>query len=521
MTEPQREGDGRVTMGGSTRSVSKVAAIATAAALIALLSILGTWAAQSYFSTIDRAEERAMASAKIVSSHVSWIHQMGIQAVRRIDDALRLTDLRFDGKIRDIDVATQGLPERVQAYVVDADGRTLYSTDPQIKPVDITDREYFVAVRDGKTEHISSLLISRLNGDQIFVFSRRIVREGSFMGAIMVSVPADITRPIWETVDLGGDYAVSFVRDDGMLVARYPLPATTLDMSGYILFTKYLKEAPSGTYLAESSPIDGVRRVVAYRRVEGTPFVAIAAADYEFLIQPFRKTLLMLSVVAVMVIGAAAVVGWWIRHLLRTQEQQSAQLAKALETNEMLLREIHHRVKNNLQSVMSLVRLQMRGSGGFDALTSRIKSMIAVHEQIYKHDAYAEIDAAELMRAVVCSAVSAHDAKLRVEFDLQSQPVSADKATALALLVNEVVTNAIKYAYPAGGDGILRISLKEQDATGKSLLTISDEGVGFDVGAVTVGTGTRLVDGSVRQLDGSYEFQSQAGTQFSAAVTLV
>jgi hypothetical protein len=69
--------------------VSKVAAVATAAALIALLSILGTWAAQAYFMTINRAEERAMASAKIVSSHVSWIHQMGTQTVRRIDDALR------------------------------------------------------------------------------------------------------------------------------------------------------------------------------------------------------------------------------------------------------------------------------------------------------------------------------------------------------------------------------------------------------------------------------------------------
>jgi two-component sensor histidine kinase len=146
--------------------------------------------------------------------------------------------------------------------------------------------------------------------------------------------------------------------------------------------------------------------------------------------------------------------------------------------------------------------------------------MIAVHEQIYKHDAYAQIDAADLTRAVVCSAVSVHDAKLRVEFDLQSTPVSADKATALALLVNEVVTNAIKYAYPNGVEGSLLVSLTAKDELGKNLLTISDEGVGFDVSAVTPGTGMRLVDGSVRQLDGTYEFQSQAGTQFSATVIL-
>jgi two-component sensor histidine kinase len=446
---------------------------------------------------------------------------MGTQTVRRIDDALRLTDLRFDGNIRDMDVATQGLPNGVQAYVVDVEGRTLYSTDPEIKPVDITDRDYFAAVRDGQTEYVSSLLISRLNGEQIFVFSRRVVREGRFMGAIMVSVPAEVTRPIWETVDLGGNYAVSFIREDGMLVARYPLPETTLDMSGYILFTKYLKEAPAGTYRAETSPMDGVRRVVAYRRVDGTPFIAVAAADYEFLIQPFRQTLLMLCVVAIIILGGAAIAGWWILHLLKAQEQQSVQLAKALETNEMLLREIHHRVKNNLQSVMSLVRLQMRGSEGFEALNSRIKSMIAVHEQIYTHDAYAEIDAADLIRAIVCSAVSAHDAKLRVEFDLNPTPVSAEKATALALLVNEVVTNAIKYAYPNGNEGRLLVALMAAEEPGKCLLTIRDEGVGFDASAVSSGTGTRLIDGSVRQLDGAYEFQSQAGTQFSATITLV
>jgi two-component system, sensor histidine kinase PdtaS len=170
---------------------------------------------------------------------------------------------------------------------------------------------------------------------------------------------------------------------------------------------------------------------------------------------------------------------------------------------------------------MSLVRLQMRGSEGFEALNSRIKSMIAVHEQIYKHDAYSQIDAADLIRAVVCSAVSAHDAKLRVAFDLQSTPVTADKATALALLVNEVVTNAIKYAYPDGEEGRLLVAIAASEELGKCLLTITDDGVGFDVSAISSGTGTRLIDGSVRQLDGTYEFHVQAGTQFAATVSLV
>lgn len=510
-----------MAVGNSTRSVSKIAAIATALALIALLAILATWAMQSYVSTISRAEDRVSASAKIVASHASWIHQMAIQTLRRIDDSLRSMDLRFDGGIRDLKQATQGLPAGVLAYVVDGEGRTLYSTDPDIKPVDITDRDYFMAVRDGRLEYASSLLISRTNGSQIFVYSRRVIRNGEFAGAIMVAVPVEILQSIWETVDLGGNYAISFIRDDGMLVARYPLPKATLDMSGYVLFTRYLKEAPFGTYQADASPMDGVSRLVAYRKVEGTPFIAVAAADYGFLIRPFWYTLMMLVGVALAILCGAGTAGWWIAHLLRAQEKQSEQLAEALEANELLLREIHHRVKNNLQSVVSLVRLQMRGSEGFEALNSRIKSMIAVHEQIYKHDAYASIEAGELVRTVVSEALAAHDAKFEVHYDLHSQLVSSEKATALALLINEVVTNAIKYAYPGGEAGELRVNLTPPDQEGQSILQIADYGVGFDTSVVASGTGTRLIDGAVRQLGGQYHVDSEDGTRFTATLKLM
>lgn len=509
-----------MAVGNSTRSVSKIAAIATAVALIALLAILATWAMQSYVSTINRAEDRVSASAKIVASHASWIHQMAIQTLRRIDDSLRSTDLRFDGGIRDLKQATQGLPAGVLAYVVDGEGRTLYSTDPDIKPVDITDRDYFKAVRDGRLEYASSLLISRTNGSQIFVYSRRVIRNGEFAGAIMVAVPVEILQSIWETVDLGGNYAVSFIRDDGMLVARYPLPKATLDMSGYVLFTRYLKEAPFGTYQADTSPMDGVSRLVAYRKVEGTPYIAVAAADYGFLIRPFWYTLMMLVGVALVILCGAGTAGWWIAHLLRAQEKQSEQLAEALEANELLLREIHHRVKNNLQSVVSLVRLQMRGSEGFEALNSRIKSMIAVHEQIYKHDAYAAIDAGKLIQTVVAEALAAHDARFTVKYDLFPQNVSAEKATALALLVNEVITNAIKYAYPIGHAGELRVELSSPDADGNANLIIADHGAGFDPSNMKAGTGTRLIDGAVRQLAGDFRFEADGGTRFTARFKL-
>ena len=170
---------------------------------------------------------------------------------------------------------------KAEPYVVAADGRTLYSTDPGLKPIDIRDREYFKALEAGREDYVSSLLISRLSGDQIFVFSRRFEEAGVFAGVVTVSLSTELMKPIWEAVNLGGNFAVSFIRDDGQLVARYPKPEAGLDMSGYVLFTDYLKRAPTGTYMAEASPLDGVQRIVGYRKVEGTPFVAVAAADLD------------------------------------------------------------------------------------------------------------------------------------------------------------------------------------------------------------------------------------------------
>lgn len=144
-----------------------------------------------------------------------------------------------------------------------------------------------------------------------------------------------------------------------------------------------------------------------------------------------------------------------------------------------------------------------------------------MHEQIYKHDAYAAIDAAELIRTVVSEALAAHDAQFTVEYHMSSQAVSAEKATSLALLVNEVVTNAIKYAYPSGHRGKLLVKLTLPDADGRTSLTIADHGIGFDTSSIQPGTGTRLIDGAVRQLAGDFRFEADGGTRFIAVLKLM
>lgn len=506
----------------SSASAQKFAATASFIAWIGFLALAVTWGVQSYQNTVHSAKDRVFTSTQIVATHATWVYELGVQATRRIADAVKEPhDPRYGGTVRDINDAVQGLPGAVKAYVVDAEGRTLYSTDPELKPINITDRDYFVALREGRSEYVSSLLISRLNNDRIFVFSRRLERNGAFAGAVTVSLSGDIMKPIWESVSLGGSSSVGFLRDDGMLVARYPKPDRELDMSGHPLFTTYLDEANEGTYLSEESPLDGVRRLVGYRKVSGTPLVAIAAADYGLLMQPFWRDMAVLAAVTVLACFGSIAAAWRTRQLLRVQDHQSAALEVALENNEFLLREVHHRVKNNLQSVMSLIRLNMKGNENSEALGNRIKAMVAVHEQIYQRDSFSQLDAAELVETVVKNVVAAHGADVQVEFDLAPTMVSNDRATSLALLINELVTNSLKYAFADDEKGKLTLVLQSPADDGYTNLEVADNGRGFNPATLSKGTGTRLIEGSVRQLDGSFQFDGSTGTRFRARVKLV
>ncbi|PYB70394.1 sensor histidine kinase [Rhizobium wuzhouense] len=506
----------------SSGSAQKFAARAGLIAWIGFVALAVTWGSQSYRNTVRTAQDRVVTSTQIVATHATWVYELGVQATRRIADTVRAPrDPGYGGTVRDIADAVEGLPGSVKAYVIDEHGRTLYSTDPGVKPIDITDRDYFVALKEGRSEYVSALLISRLNNDRIFVFSRRLERDGAFAGAVTVSLSGDIMKPIWESVDLGGSFTVSFIRNDGQLVARYPEPDQGLDMSEHPLFTQYLEEADQGTYLSEASPVDGVRRLVGYRKVLGTPFIAVAAADYGLLMQPFWRDMAVLATVTVLACLGSLAATWRTRQLLRIQDHQSAALQVALENNEFLLREVHHRVKNNLQSVMSLIRLHMKGNEKSEALSNRIKAMVAVHEQIYQRDSFSEVDAAELVQTVAQNVVAAYGADVQVKFDLATTAVSNDRATSLALLINELVTNCMKYAFTDGDEGVVTVILRGPGEDGFCRLEVIDNGRGFDPAHQSKGTGTRLIEGSIRQLDGSFSIEGNAGTHFSARVRLV
>ena len=202
------------------------------------------------------------------------------------------------------------------------------------------------------------------------------------------------------------------VRDDGLIVARYPKLEGATDISASALFTTYLPQTPNGTYEAVSV-VDGLKRIVAYRRVEGSRLIAIASIGHEIAFAPFYRFSLLSLAVTLPIALFLAFLAWITFRWLAGETRQRDQLAAALESNQMLFREIHHRVKNNLQAVNSLVNLQKIDPGAKQEMNHRIQAMVAVHEQIYRNDQFGLVDASAYIPAIIGKLVESYGGEVK------------------------------------------------------------------------------------------------------------
>jgi two-component sensor histidine kinase len=198
----------------------------------------------------------------------------------------------------------------------------------------------------------------------------------------------------------------------------------------------------------------------------------------------------------------------------------------ALKEKEALLQEIHHRVKNNLQVISSLLQLQINELKDpetvavFQESQLRVRSMALIHEKLYQSDSLARIDAADYLRSLTTLLFSTYTSERgRVGLDLQVAPafLTINTAIPLGLIANELITNCLKFAFPPGRQGTVRVELAEA-ANGAFRFRVADDGVGFPetFGAEkSASLGMRLVRILTQQLDahGTWE-QPATGTSF-------
>jgi PAS domain S-box-containing protein len=206
-----------------------------------------------------------------------------------------------------------------------------------------------------------------------------------------------------------------------------------------------------------------------------------------------------------------------------TQRRETEErLQAALHAQEVLLKETHHRVKNNLQVVVSLLRLQARQLSAPSAVAAlrdslqRVEVMALVHELLYRTGDMASIDAAAYIRQLSSQMLRLYDAApghLMVELAAEGIWLSLDQAVPCGLIIHELFSNSLKYAFPDGRPGTVGIALR---ATSPDTLTLTvwDTGVGLPTDApapAQPSLGTSLVRDLVRQLRGTIVITSDAG----------
>ena len=192
------------------------------------------------------------------------------------------------------------------------------------------------------------------------------------------------------------------------------------------------------------------------------------------------------------------------------------QLTAALAHQRVITGELHHRVKNNLQTIDSLLRLQAKANGGavaalLDELAGRMRTLAAVQSRLYDTEALDRVEFSAVLDDIATSLAAVYGVEARDLLRDLAGPLDLDvsRAMPLGLLVYEIILNALKHAWPGRRPGKLSVELRSQ--SGHAEIRVGDDGVGFAAGAVSRGLGSRLVQALAREARAAVTTQSRPG----------
>jgi PAS domain S-box-containing protein len=218
--------------------------------------------------------------------------------------------------------------------------------------------------------------------------------------------------------------------------------------------------------------------------------------------------------------------GMW---LLLQRQRSEEKIRKSLEEKEVLLKEIHHRVKNNLQIISSLLNLQsgqVKDRSLLELLResqNRIRSMALIHERLYRSEDFSRVDFNQYVTGLTTYLVRSYataSRSINLHVDVQDVSLGVDVAIPCGLIINELVSNCLKHAFPLGGEGNLTVSLRREG--GSHLLRVEDNGTGLP-GNIdlkkTESLGLQLVETLTTQIGGTMAVTTAPGKGTTFTIT--
>jgi two-component sensor histidine kinase len=200
-------------------------------------------------------------------------------------------------------------------------------------------------------------------------------------------------------------------------------------------------------------------------------------------------------------------------------------LKKSLHEKEVLLKEVHHRVKNNLQVITSLLKLQSQHVSDPELLyiiketQNRIMAMSFAHQKLYQSKNFSEVDFCEYLKKIVSQIVhifGTESKNIKISINSESVKLGIETAIPCGMLVNEIITNSVKHAFPNNEKGEIKISFRKEDGNNYGL-TVGDNGIGMS-GKINIAEaktlGLQLIETLARQIDAKLELHGKKGMEY-------
>jgi len=265
----------------------------------------------------------------------------------------------------------------------------------------------------------------------------------------------------------------------------------------------------------ETSLIEQAGKYELDKKQQEIVLLSVKNEVQELRISKNRKSIFLISLAlfSALILAYVAYRGYRKKlYINRLLERQKAEISRKNDDKKVMLQEIHHRVKNNLQVVNSLLRMQSSKSsdeeviGAFKETQSRVLSMAKLHEKMYQSGDLKRLNAKTHITMLVEEIVKNYTVEkdIGLKFDIQELYIDAQTMMPLSLIINEIITNSLKYAFKGREDGVISVKLSPSNPVTNELY-VSDNGIGFTPEELTTGLGSKLIQSFTRQLNGTIE----------------
>ncbi|HEV8389586.1 MAG TPA: histidine kinase dimerization/phosphoacceptor domain -containing protein [Dongiaceae bacterium] len=467
-----------------------------------------------------------------------------------------------------LETAIRPYPAYALAVLRNAKGEAVCQSDEVAQPANAADMDWFKTVMESRRDTVSGYLYAARLQEGVIIYAAPVVSDrNAAVGVLSLAIRLEWLSSIGQEPGLPPD-AMVYLLDRAGHVLVGP-KAQGVDTQAGLPDPETIKQVVGGFVRTfDSVGQDGIQRNYAVNVIGDKELFVLLGQPTGRLIEPLYTSLLVqigvlafvsVAAMAAALIGTRVLVTKWIGRLTEAAssmsvgdlsvrrefegapaefrdlaetlremairlDEREADLRQSLAQKQMMLREIHHRVKNNLQTVTSLLNLYARIPRGdavkqaFADVQMRINALALVHRHLYESQDMQEVDLHPFMTNL-CSLLQDGSGvpprRVRLSVEIPHVRVTGDRAVPLALLTTEILTNSFKHAFPNQRPGAISVRITRENG-GMAKLVIADDGVGQSDRAseseLPGSMGQTLIEAFTRQLGGEITISGPPGT---------